>query len=67
MMTSAFRDGERVTAYLDGEPLQCVVVREIFEAGDRPGQPSRLVLRRLDTDDEISRSKDAVEREASKE
>jgi hypothetical protein len=63
----AFREGERVTAYFDGESLPCVVVRETFEAGDPPGQPSRLLLRRLDTNKEISRSRDAVDREVGAE
>ncbi|MET9073871.1 hypothetical protein ABZX95_17225 [Streptomyces sp. NPDC004232] len=55
-----FQEGERVTAYLHGEDFECTVLREDFEAGDAPDNPSGLRLRRHDTGEEIRRSKDSV-------
>lgn len=57
-----FREGEPVTAYLDGKALDCTVVRETFEAGDPPHCPSSLLLRRRDTGEEIGRRKFQVKR-----
>lgn len=55
-----FQEGEQVTSYLDGEAFECTVVREAYEAGDAPNNPSGLRIRRHDTGEEVRRLKDEV-------
>lgn len=59
------QEGEQVTAFEDGEPFLCTVVREDFAAGDLPTNPSRVVLRRKGTLQLLTRDKDQVERDGA--